>query len=132
MSLFDIFKKKPTEKKLDTTSEPEPQAPKTWRNTSDANEFFEGYQAAIKALESEGKSASAETLRADKTQLQLNFIDRFEVETQRQITKITDIDEQTDAIIKAIATVRAYNADMPIQVRTRLAQAKRNLIGETK
>ncbi|KAI3473644.1 hypothetical protein Pfo_031594 [Paulownia fortunei] len=69
----------PTEKKLDTTSEPEPQAPKTWRKTSDANEFFEGYQAAIKALESEGKSASAETLRADKTQLQLDFIDRFEV-----------------------------------------------------
>ncbi|MGO0155482.1 GTP-binding protein [Leuconostoc mesenteroides] len=126
MSFFTIFKKKKaTEKNIKVESEPV-----TWKNTTNATEFFEGYNVAITDLESNGEVAAAETLRADKTQIQIDFIERFEKEMQSKTTGIQDIDARTKIVIDAISSIRKYNSEMPIAVRTRLAQAKKNLIGE--
>lgn len=126
MSFFNIFKKKKTtEKNIETVSEPI-----TWQNTTNASDFFEGYNIAITDLESNGEFAAAETLRADKTQLQLDFIERFEKEIDSKTAGIQDIDTRTKVVIDAISSIRKYNSEMPITVRTRLAQAKKNLIGE--
>ena len=104
MSFFNIFKKKKTtEKNIDAANEPI-----TWKNTTNASDFFEGY----------------------KTQLQLDFIERFEKEIHSKTAGIQDIDTRTKIVIDAISSIRKYNSEMPIAVRTRLAQAKKNLIGE--
>ncbi|WP_455646391.1 GTP-binding protein [Leuconostoc sp.] len=129
MSLFDFFKKKAT----NTTPEPAPvtdDTPITWENTTDPDDFFEGYQAAVQALTDAGKHAAAETLRANEPALQLAFIERFEAKTRADIANISDLDARTTAVIDAVSTVRRYNRHMSVAVRARLAQAKKNLIGE--
>ena len=142
MSLFDFFKKKAT----NATPEPAPvtdDTPITWENTTDPDDFFEGYQAAVQALTDAGKHAAAETLRADagkhaaaetlranEPALQLAFIERFEVKTRADIANIRDLDARTAAVIDAVSTVRRYSRHMSVAVRARLAQAKKNLIGE--
>ncbi|MFT9388303.1 MAG: GTP-binding protein [Leuconostoc sp.] len=129
MSLFDLFKKKaPT-----VTPTPEDATtpePLTWENTPDPDVFFTGYQDAVETLTTAGKHAAAETLRANEPALQLAFIDRFEAKTRADIANISDLDERTAAVITAVSTVRRYNRQMSVAVRTRLAQAKKNLIGE--
>lgn len=129
MSLFDFFKKKATTATPEPTLVPD-DTPITWENTTDPDYFFEGYQAAVQALTDAGKHAAAETLRANEPALQLAFIDRFEAKTQADIANISDLDERTDAVIAAVSTVRRYNRQMSVAVRARLAQAKKNLIGE--
>ena len=129
MSLFDFFKKKAT----NATPEPAPvtdDTPITWENTTDPDDFFEGYQAAVQALTDAGKHAAAETLRANEPALQLAFIERFEVKTRADIANIRDLDARTAAVIDAVSTVRRYSRHMSVAVRARLAQAKKNLIGE--
>ena len=129
MSLFDFFKKKAT----NATPEPAPvtgDTPITWENTTDPDDFFEGYQAAVQALTDAGKHAAAETLRANEPALQLAFIERFEVKTRADIANISDLDARTATVIDAVSTVRRYNRHMSVAVRARLAQAKKNLIGE--
>ena len=129
MSLFDFFKKKAT----NATPEPVPvtdDTPITWENTTDPDDFFEGYQAAVQALTDAGKHAAAETLRANEPALQLAFIERFEAKTRADIANISDLDARTAAVIDAVSTVRRYNRHMSVAVRARLAQAKKNLIGE--
>ncbi len=129
MSLFDFFKKKATTATPEPTLVPD-DTPITWENTTDPDDFFEGYQAAVQALTDAGKHAAAETLRANEPALQLAFIDRFEGKTQADIANISDLDERTNAVIAAVSTVRRYNRQMSVAVRARLAQAKKNLIGE--
>lgn len=129
MSLFNFFKKKAT----NATPEPAPvtdDTPITWENTTDPDDFFEGYQAAVQALTDAGKHAAAETLRANEPALQLAFIERFEAKTRADIANISDLDARTTAVIDAVSTVRLYNRHMSVAVRARLAQAKKNLIGE--
>lgn len=126
MSIFNIFKKnKKTEQIIVSKNEPI-----TWETTTNVNDFFEGYNKAIQAAESQGEIAAAETLRANKSTIQLDFIDRFEQDINAKATKISDVDERITLIINAISEVRKFNLEMPINVRTRLAQAKKNLIGE--
>ncbi|GMA69939.1 hypothetical protein GCM10025879_11850 [Leuconostoc litchii] len=126
MSIFNIFKKnKKTEQIIVSKNEPI-----TWETTTNVNDFFEGYNKAIQAAESQGEIAAAETLRANKSTIQLAFIDRFEQDINAKATKISDVDERITLIINAISEVRKFNLEMPINVRTRLAQAKKNLIGE--
>ncbi|HBP98746.1 hypothetical protein [Leuconostoc lactis] len=129
MSLFNFFKKKAT----NTTPEPTPvtdDTPITWENTTDPDDFFEGYPAAVQALTDAGKHAASETLRANELALQLAFIERFEAKTRADIANISDLDARTTAVIDAVSTVRRYNRHMSVAVRARLAQAKKNLIGE--
>lgn len=126
MSIFNIFKKnKKTEQIIVSKNEPI-----TWETTTNVNDFFEGYNKAIQAAESQGEIAAGETLRANKSTIQLAFIDRFEQDINAKATKISDVDERITLIINAISEVRKFNLEMPINVRTRLAQAKKNLIGE--
>lgn len=84
----------------------------------------------MQALTDAGKHAAAETLRANEPALQLAFIERFEVKTRADIANISDLDARTAAVIDAVSTVRRYNRHMSVAVRARLAQAKKNLIGE--
>jgi hypothetical protein len=126
MSFFNIFKKKKRQKKILTQ-----QMNRLLGKIRPMHlTFFEGYNIAITTLESNGEVAAAETLRADKTQLQLDFIERFEKEIHSKTAGIQDIDTRTKIVIDAISSIRKYNSEMPIAVRTRLAQAKKNLIGE--
>ncbi|MCT8389084.1 GTP-binding protein [Leuconostoc holzapfelii] len=129
MSLFDLFKKK-TPTVTPTPEDASIPEPLTWENTPDPDVFFTGYQDAVETLTTAGKHAAAETLRANEPALQLAFIERFEAKTRTDIANISDLDERTDAVIAAVSTVRRYNRQMSVAVRARLAQAKKNLIGE--
>lgn len=129
MSLFDLFKKKTPTVTPTPEDAPTPE-PLTWENTPDPDVFFTGYQDAVETLTTAGQHAAAETLRANEPALQLAFIDRFEAKTRTDIANISDLDERTDAVIAAVSTVRRYNRQMSVAVRARLAQAKKNLIGE--
>lgn len=129
MSLFDLFKKK-TPTTMPTPEDATTPETITWENTTDPDEFFTGYQDAIQALTAAGKHAAAETLRSNEPTLQLAFIDRFEAKTRTDTADISDLDERTAAIIAAVSTVRQYNRQMSVTVRARLAQAKKDLIGE--
>lgn len=129
MSFFNLFKKK-TQRADNTNTETPTSDPITWENTTIPDDFFTGYHDTIAQLETDGKTAAAETLRANEPTLQIAFIDRFAKQIQSETVSIADMDERTAAIITAISKIRVYNKQMNIDVRTHLAQTKKRLIGE--
>jgi hypothetical protein len=95
--------------------------------TTNPHEFFAAYNQAISDAEHAGQFAAAETLRANKMTNQREFIDRYAQQTQTNIANFTP-EQQANAVVKAIDTVRRYNSEMDIDVRAFLAQKKRELI----
>ncbi|ADG40726.1 MULTISPECIES: hypothetical protein [Leuconostoc] len=129
MSFFNLFKKK-TQRVDNTPDQAATSDPITWENTTIPDDFFTGYHDTIAQLEAEGKTAAAETLRANEPTLQIAFIDRFAEQVQSETASIADMDKRTAAVITAISKIRVYNKQMNINVRTHLAQTKKRLIGE--
>lgn len=89
-----------------------------WRQTSQASIFFPGYQAKL----------TAETSQAEIVSLQAAFLQRFDDRMQQKLKKIKKADERDRYIIDEINQVRQFSPEMPIEIRTKLAQIKRSLL----
>ncbi|CAK8054313.1 GTP-binding protein [Eupransor demetentiae] len=98
-----------------------------WQQTSQAAVFFDGYQSALKIAESQEKAAQVETLKAQYEPLQQAFLKRLEARLKYESSQIENQDERDQYIIDQIKAVRAYTSEMPITVRTRLAELKHHL-----
>ncbi|MDF7627059.1 GTP-binding protein [Lactobacillaceae bacterium L1_55_11] len=127
MSLFSFLHSK---KQLSAGKAPDPAAEQEWTTSSQPNVFFPGYQTALAGKISQGQTAEAESLRAEQRNLQDAFMDRFNQRLTRELGQLNDGQQKEAHIIKATQAVRAYNADMGIDVRTRLAQIKRQQIDQ--
>ncbi|WEV54508.1 GTP-binding protein [Leuconostocaceae bacterium ESL0723] len=127
MSLFSFLHSK---KQSSASQAPDPAAEQEWTTSSQPDVFFPGYQTALTDKISQGQTAEAESLRAEQRRLQDSFMDRFNQRLTWELGQLKDNQQKEAHIIKATQAVRAYNADMGIDVRTRLAQIKRQQIAQ--